>query len=347
MQESEYSEYSGPRTFAGRHRELAEVEELLRHTRLVTLTGPGGVGKSALAGAVARRSALAPEAVVGRTDLASLGDPGLVPHRLARALRLDGCPGKPQLTALAEALGDCPALLVVDTCEHLAAPGTEVFTELVDACPGLHILATSRTPLKTPGLYALPPLPPEEAAGLFEAHARRLGAEPAPDTVRRICALVEGLPLAVLIAADQLGHHSADDVLSRLARPEDALDLPASAPGLPGRHRTLRDSLGWSRRLCTAQEQLLWARCSVFPGGFELSHVLEVCGDHRLPPGPLAAAFTGLTWQSLIEPVPDDAETTVFRMRRVTRAYGRQQLARSDEERAVTNRFLAWAVNHS
>ncbi|WP_051871817.1 ATP-binding protein [Streptomyces sclerotialus] len=348
MRESEYSEYSGPDTLTGRHAALTEVDALLRRTRLVTVTGPGGVGKSALAGALARRSALVPEAVVGRTDLTALDGPELLPHWLARALRRDGHPGKPQLAALAESLGDGLALLVVDTCERLAGPCTEIFAELVDACPGLHVLATSRIPLETPGRYPLPPVPPEVAAGLFTAYARQLGArgETAPGTVRRICALLDGLPLAVLIAAGRLAHSPADDVLSCFARAENILDLPATVPGLPGRHRTLRDSLSWSRRLCTADERLLWARCSVFPGGFELAHVLEVCGDGLLPAGPLAGALTGLSRQSLIEPVPETGGTA-FRMPRATRAYGRQQLGRSGEEREFVNRFLTWSLRHS
>ncbi|WP_030259873.1 ATP-binding protein [Streptomyces violens] len=333
---------------AGRDEALTEVEDLLRHRRLVTVTGPGGIGKSALAGALARRPGLGPDAVVARTDLAPLIDPGLVPHWLARALGMDGPAGKPQLAALTEALGDTPALLVVDTCEHLATRCTEVLTALVDACPRLHVLATSRTPLRTPGLYPLSPVPLDVAAELFTEYARQLDAEePPPDTVRRICALLDGLPLAVRIAADRLAHRSAADVLSSLTRAEAALDLPATAPGLPTRQRSLRDSLDWSLRLCTAEERLLWARLSVFPGSFELAQVLEICGDAALPPGPLVAAFTGLAWQSLIEPQPDDNEGTAFRMPRTTRAYGRQRLSLSGEERELLNRFLAWTLRAS
>ncbi|MFI8995756.1 ATP-binding protein [Streptomyces sp. NPDC053542] len=332
----------------GRDGALAEVGDLLRHRRLVTVTGPGGVGKSALAAALARRPGLVPKAVVARTDLAPLTDPRLVPHWLARALGTDGPAGKPQLAALAEALGDTPALLVVDTCEHLAQRCTEVLTALVDACPGLHVLATSRTPLCTPGLYPLAPLPLDVAAELFTEYARQLNAEAAaPDVVRRICALLDGLPLAVRIAVGRLAHHSAADLLSSLGRAEAALDLPATAPGLPARQRSLRDSLGWSMRLCTAEERLLWARLSVFPGSFELAEVLEICGDAQLPPGPLIAAFTGLAWQSLIEPQPHEDECTAFRMPRATRAYGRERLGLSGEERELVNRFLGWTLRES
>ncbi|MEV0602230.1 AAA family ATPase [Streptomyces sp. NPDC050315] len=333
---------------AGRDGALAEVEYLLRHRRLVTVTGPGGVGKSALAEALTRRPGLGPDVIVARTDLAPLADPGLVPHWLARALGMDGPAGKPQLAALIEALGDTPALLVVDTCEHLAERCTEVLTALVGACPRLHVLATSRTPLRTPGLYPLSPVPLDVAAGMFAAYARQLDAEEAPpDVARRICALLDGLPLAVRIAADQLTRHSAADVLAGLARAEAALDLPATAPGLPGRQHSLRDSLAWSLRLCTADERLLWARLSVFPGSFELAQVREICGDAQLPPGPLVAAFTGLAWQSLIEPQPDENEVTAFRMPRATRAYGRQRLSLSGEERELLNRFLAWTLRES
>lgn len=333
---------------AGRDEALTEVEDLLRHRRLVTVTGPGGVGKSALVGALARRPGLVPGAVVARTDLAPLVDPGLVPHWLARALGTDGPAGKPQLAALAQALGDTPALLVVDTCEHLAKRCTEVLIALVDACPRLHVLATSRAPLRTPGLYPLSPVPLDVAAGLFTEYAGQLDAEEtAPDMVRRICALLDGLPLAVRIAAGRLAQHSAAEVLDGLIDAEAALDLPATGSGLPGRQRSLRDSLDWSLRLCTAEEQLLWARLSVFPGSFEPAQVLEICGDAALPPGPLIAAFTGLAWQSLIEPQPDEEEGTAFRMPRTTRAYGRQRLRLSGEERELLTRFLTWTLRAS
>lgn len=337
----------GSSTVIGRDEILADVGELLQAERLVTLTGPGGVGKSALAAELARRTDPAGWRAVGRTDLGPLADPGLVPHWLARALRLDGDPARPQLAALADAVGGSRVLLVVDTCEHLAESCAKSFTELVAECPGLHVLATSRTAMDTPG-RRIGPMALDDAVGLFEAVVRRLRPteEVAPGMVRHICALCDGLPLAVRIAAEQLGSRPPADVLSLVSRPEDALDLTASAPtpGLPARQRTLRASLQWSLRLCTAAERLLWARCSVFPSDFRLADALEVCGDERLPPGPLAAAFTGLGRQALVVPAPREADGSAFRMPRDSRAYGRQWLTRLGEDREFLRRCLLWSL---
>ncbi|POX36798.1 hypothetical protein C3486_31770 [Streptomyces sp. Ru73] len=204
------------------------------------------------------------------------------------------------------------------------------------------MLATSRTPMPTAGHYPLRPLPLDDAARLFMASVRRRGsvAVPSPDTARRICAYLDGLPLAVRIAADQLAGHSPDEVLSLVSRPETLLDL--AAPELPARQRTLRDSLLRTHRLCTWEERLLWARCTVFPGSFGPADALEVCADERLPGGVLAAAFDGLVRHALI--LPPEAHGTAFRMPGATRALGRQWLDRLGEEREFLRRCLAWSL---
>ncbi|MFC9615975.1 ATP-binding protein [Streptomyces sp. NPDC056938] len=331
----------------GRGGAAAALEGLLRAERLVTVAGPGGVGKSALAAEVVRRMRPEPWSAKGTADLATLDIPGLVPHALARALRIDGDPAVPQLPALAAAIGRRPVLLVVDTCERQAAECAATLLHLVRACPELRVLATSRVPLDTPVTFPLPPLTPGGAARLLRTAARALGAPEDPDhePVRRVCAALGGLPLALRIAAGQLKHHDADDLLSLIGRPEHLLDLPAPMPGLPHRLRTLRASLRWSQRLCPPGERLLWARASVFTGPFTLSDTVTVCADDRLPADELARAFEGLAAHFLFTPEP--SSPGAFRMTAATRAYGRHLLERLGEDAEFRRRCLAHCLRNA
>ena len=321
----------------GRESAAAELEALLREKRLVTVVGPGGVGKSALAAEVVRRMLREPWAAVGTADLAGLDVRGLVPHRIARALRIDGAG---ELPALAAAIGRRPVLLVVDTCGREAEECAETLTRLVEACPALHILATSRVPLATPDTYPLAPLAPDSAVRLLTSAARDLGAteDPDPDLAHRICAALDDLPLGLRIAAGQLAHRDADDLLTLICRPEHLLDLPAPMPELPHRLRTLRGSLRWSVRLCTPGERLLWARAGLFTRPFTLTDTVTVCADDRLPPDELALAFKGLADHSLITPDPSRPHT--FRMPTAPRAYGKQMLERLGEDAEFRRRCL-------
>ncbi|MFI9030801.1 ATP-binding protein [Streptomyces sp. NPDC053560] len=326
----------------GRDTALTETGRLLRTERLVTVSGPGGVGKTALVTELARRMRPGRWEAVGWADLARLRDAKLLADRLATALLGDTSAGRPHLQALAEALGDTRALLVVDTCEHLAEACAETLTELVGRCPGLHVLAAGRTPMTTYGHYPLRSLTLDETARLFELSARQWGVAevPATETARRICAFLDGLPLAARIAAGQLTHHSAEEVLSLVSRTETVLDL--AAPGLPARQRTLRDSLLRTHWLCTREERRLWARCAVFPGAFGLPDATEVCADERLPADVLATAFRGLDRHALIRPQGQQAAT--YRMPWSTRAHGRQWLNRLGEEPEFLRRCLAWLL---
>ncbi|MBZ4014740.1 ATP-binding protein [Streptomyces purpurogeneiscleroticus] len=333
----------GPAGLVGRDRALSEVADVLRAERLVAVTGPGGVGKTALVTELAHRMQAGQWEAVGRVDLVRQDGPELLPQRLARALGRGDLPDRGTSDALADALGGAPALLVVDTCEYVADACAEILTGLVAACPGLHVLATSRTPMNTAGHYRLHPLPLEEAARLFGASGRRWGLVdvPAPKTVEHICSFLDGLPLAVHIAAGQLAHHSPSEVLTLVSRADTLLDL--TIPGLPARQRTLRDSLLSTHQLCTREEQLLWARCTVFPGAFGLRDVLAVCADERLPSGVLAAAFGGLERRSLI--LPQEPHGTSYRMPWSTRAHGRQRLNHLGEEREFLQRCLTWLLH--
>lgn len=269
------SQYAGPAGLAGRAAAVGELVVLLREKRLVAVTGPGGVGKSALAAEAAHRTAKTCGRwwAVGGTDVAALDDPGMLPRQLAFALGLDGFQEQDGLPAVAKAVGDRPALLVVDTCERLVNICASAFRMLVEECPGLHAVFTSRLPVTAPATFPLRPFPLGTATEVFaESSARLAGEAPAvePEQARHICALLDGLPLALRIAAGRLAHGPADDLLSCVSDEEAVLDLSSPGPGVPERLLTLRSSFRWSLGLCTQEEQLLWGRSSVFPGAFTL-----------------------------------------------------------------------------
>jgi predicted ATPase/DNA-binding CsgD family transcriptional regulator len=282
-------------SFVGRRDESADVRRLLAEGRLVTLTGPGGVGKTRLGSHVAKRTARAFPDGVWLVPLAALADEAFVPHAVADALGVRNESGRPPLDVLAEHLRDRALLLVLDNCEHLPRSCARLAQTLLSATGGVRILATSRHPLGVAGerLYEVPPLPTPEPAELGASAAEhfpalRLFADRAAavlpgftvdegnqQAVARLCRRLDGLPLAIELAAVRVRALGVDQLVQRL---DDRYQLltggdPASAP----RHRTLRSAVDWSHELCTPQEQLVWARLAVFVGGFDLAAAEAVC----------------------------------------------------------------------
>ncbi|MFC7218272.1 hypothetical protein ACFQLX_08850 [Streptomyces polyrhachis] len=309
----------------GRWAECQEVDRLLRRERLVAVTGPGGAGKSALAGEVVRRLAWQPRPQVRLVDFAALADPALVPRWLGYTLR--GCRG-----------GRRPVVLVVETCDRVAGATVETLAEMVREEPLLHALMTSRIPVDAPARVRLDPLPFDEILRIFHLSAPRRvdeGAEP----VREICELLDGLPLAAQAAARRLGRSSAEELLALLSRPERALELGNGPEHGPERHRTLGDSLRWSLRLCTPGQRLLWARCSVFPGSFTLRDAQVVCTDERLGAEAAERAFEGLRLHQLLI-----GGGPAVRLPRDVRTYGRQRLSALGEEQEFQRRCLQWSL---
>jgi predicted ATPase/DNA-binding SARP family transcriptional activator len=324
-------------SFVGRTAELADVQTLLRQSRLVTLTGVGGVGKTRLALETAAQ--LVPDFADGVfwCDLSSLGDPALVPSAVARAFDVRGGP----TTDLPTRLRDAEALLVLDNCEHVRDACGDLAEALLPACPRLKLLATSRESLGIAGEthYAVPPLSSkEDAVSLFLARARaaqpRLVAdEAALAAAERICADLDGLPLAIELAAARARALSFPEIEARLA---DRFRFLVSWRRLtPARHQTLREAMDWSYELLTADEQSLLRRLAVFSGTFTLEAAAEVCLDGD---GNSAVELVGrMVDASLVVPRQHDGVTR-YRLLETVRQYALEQSA---GERAETERRLA------
>jgi predicted ATPase/DNA-binding CsgD family transcriptional regulator len=277
--------------FVGRRRELPAIGEALERHRLVTLRGPGGVGKTRLAlrAAAGLREAFADGCWL--VQLSPLRAPELLPRAVSEALGLpDDATGNPA-RALAESLTERELLLILDTCDHLTGGCAELAALLLAAAPRLRILATSRAPLDAPGEHSLligPLELPADDASAARADAVSLFVERAqaavPDfaltpgntpAVAELCRRLDGMPLALELAAVRLRGMSVEEILGRLSDRFRALGTARTATT---RHRTLRDTVSWSYELCTLAEQRLWADLSVFPGSFSRTAAERVCG---------------------------------------------------------------------
>ncbi|WUQ02814.1 regulator [Streptomyces sp. NBC_00250] len=332
--------------FVGRRTELGRISAALAEHRLVTVTGVGGVGKTRLALRAAHRAAgLYPDGAWW-TDLTPLDGDRLLVALVADSVDLaDHTPGM-ATTGLCRRLADDRLLLVLDSCEHLAEPCARLVTELLAAAPGLTVLATSRRPLGVEGeqVVALDPLPPAGGDAL-ELLRRAAGEEfPAAGPAGEICVRLEGIPLALELAAAQIRLQGAEAVRDQLgtrfdAPPAARFDLLAHTERVwPSRHQTLRAAIGWSHELSAPLERLLWARLSVFRGPFDPASATAVCIGGPLDRATLPDALDGLVRASLVRP-PDAGGR--LRMLDTIRAYGAMWLDRTGETATVADRHAA------
>ncbi|MGW3098944.1 ATP-binding protein [Streptomyces sp. NPDC001102] len=326
--------------FVGRSAELAGLARALDTARLVTVTGAGGVGKSRLA---ARAAALhTPRDEVRRVELAPVRDPRFVDHAVAEALGLTDHTARPPRETLLADLAGRQLLLVLDGFEHLVEACAGLVGELLRAVPGLRVLATGRRPLGVPGerVFPLAPLGEDEAVRLLAERAALHGV-PVPDDedVRALCRRLDGIPLAVELAAGRLRALSPGQLLERL---EDRFRLlTGGGPDGPARHRTLRLAIGWSHELCTPQERLLWARLSVFAGRFDLEAVEYVCAGHGLDADDVLDVLTELLAQSVVAREETPAGVR-YRMLDTVRAYGADWLEAAGDAARLRRRHRDW-----
>ncbi|MFG1669194.1 ATP-binding protein [Streptomyces sp. Y7] len=336
-------------TFVGRSAELTDLAEALGTARLVTVTGAGGVGKSRLA---ARAAALcAPGDGVWHVELEPVRDPEFVDYAVVEALGLTDHTTRLPRETLLDRLGEGELLLVLDGFEHLLEASAELVTDLLRRAPGLRVLAVGRRPLGIAGERLLPlaPLGEDDAVRLFVERAAQYGLTVRDDgDVREVCRRLDGIPLAIELAAGRLRMLSPAQVLVRL---DDRFRLltdggqdarPHSIPGgPPSRHRTLRTAVGWSHELCTPEERLLWARLSVFAGRFDLEAVEYVCGGQGLHSDDVFDVLSELLAQSVV--AREETGTGVrYRMLDTIRAYGADWLEATGDAGRLRRRHRDW-----
>jgi predicted ATPase len=330
--------------FVGRHRELAALQELLGAARLVTLTGVGGAGKTRLALRAANLHAEAAGVDGMFVSLESVQDARRLPRAVVRALGLADQSARDPLHVVVEALRDRPAILVIDNCEHIIDPAAAFIDELLRALPDLVVLATSRRPLDLDGehILAVPPLSAEagsgelpEAVSLLVARARA-----ADDTFRLrpqdveaasdLCRALDGLPLAIELAATRLRVLSIEELTGRLSS-RFALLRGGSRTSV-GRQRTLRAVVDWSYELCTPDQRDLWSALSVFSGPFDLAAATAVAESPDI-----LDALDELVAQSIVDA---DPESRRFRMLETIRSYGRDRAEEEGRWPRLTRRHL-------
>jgi non-specific serine/threonine protein kinase len=347
-------------SFVGRRHEVAEVKRLLSGSRLVTLTGPGGVGKSRLAARVALTVRRAFPDGAWLVELADLENPELLVAETIEALSIHDHSARPEIEALTEHLRGKRALVILDNCEHLLDPCAALTETLLCAAPELRILTTSREPLRIAGeqTFAVPtmslpaagpghrPRPPasSDAVRLFAERAEAVlpgfaVTEANQEAVEQICRLLDGIPLGIEMAVVRLRSLSVQELLSRL---DDRFGLltAGSRTAVP-RHRTLRALIDWSYGLCTAQERLLWQRASVFSGSLDLEAAEAVCDGQGIAREEVIDLVTGLVDKSIL--IREDHLGAVrYRLLETVRQYGRERLVASGAEADLRRRHRDW-----
>jgi predicted ATPase/DNA-binding CsgD family transcriptional regulator len=346
--------------FIGRAAELCRVDTLLGSNRLVTVVGPGGVGKTRVARRAAEQAAAGYRDGVCFVPLSALRDPELLPHTVARELGLpEQSPGT-QLESVLAHLRDQRLLLVLDTCEHIIDACALFAEAIITETRDVTVLATSREPLDVTGesCYILPRLglpgddaPAQGTTDAIELFALRAAAvlpgfkvtEANRADVVRLCRRLDGMPLAIELAAVRLRALSLQELADRI---DQRLDrrltiLTGGGEGGDTRHRTLRHAIGWSYDLCTPAEQALWARLSVFAGSFSVEAAEEVCSGGEVSAGQIFDTVIRLVDKSVIS--RDDtsaAQPTRYKMLDTIREYGAEELTASGGEAGVRNRFI-------
>ncbi len=347
-------------SFIGREREVDEVGWLLDTARLVTLTGPGGTGKTRLALRAAAGRVERYTDGVWLVELAPLADPALVPQTVARALGVREQPGRSLISTLSDHLGFDELLLVLDNCEHLLDACGRITEALLAACPELQVLVTSREALHVAGelVWHVPPLRlpgtrhSSEEEGAAQSEAVRLFLErarprlPAVDpgskdarTVVEICSRLGGLPLAIELAASKVGLLSLEQIAARL---DDSLRLLTDSSRALPRQQTMRATLDWSYNLLSEQERRLLARISVFVGGCSLEAAEAVAGGDGVEADTVAHLLSRLVEKSRISTGVTAEGVVRYSMLELIRQHARERLEEIGEAGAALRRHAEW-----
>ncbi|MGP3960675.1 ATP-binding protein [Nonomuraea sp. 3N208] len=341
-------------SFIGRRHEVATVKRLMADARMVTLTGPGGVGKTRLALRVAADLRRAFPDGVWLVELAELNNPALLPQAVIGALKIQDHSPHPPIQVLTDHLREQRALVLLDSCEHVLNESAMMAQALLSSAPELRILATSRQLLgiTSEHAFAVPtllgpdaqhggPYPMSDAARLFADRAEAVlpgftVTNENQDIVERICRRLDGLPLGIELAAVLLRALSVHQLLDRL---DDRFRLlTARSTVAAPRHRTLRALIDWSHELCTEKERLLWARISVFRGSLDLEAAEAVCAGDGITRDEIVGLVVGLTEKSVL--IGEEHPCGVrYRLLDTIRQYGRERLMASGQEEQLKRRY--------
>ncbi|HVA89671.1 MAG TPA: tetratricopeptide repeat protein [Chloroflexota bacterium] len=352
-------------SFIGREEERTQVRLLLRTARLVTLTGTGGAGKTRLALRIAEELLGEYPDGVWLVELAPLTEAALAPQAVAQVLGVREERGRPLAAALVDHLRDARALLVLDNCEHLIAACADLVAALLRGCPSLRLLATSREPLNLNGeqCYRVPSLPvpdldhlpPPERLGdypsmlLFLARAREQRPEFALNprnlrAVAQVCARLDGIPLAIELAAARITTLPVEAIAARL---DDCFRLLTGGPRtVMPRQQTLRAALDWSYDLLSEQEQVALRRLAVFVGGWTLEAAEAICAGSYLESWEVLDLLGALVNKSLVL-VEEREEEARFRLLETVRQYEHEKLVSAGEAPDLAERHLDWYLDQA
>ena len=356
-----------PNTFIGRERELVELRQLLHRTRALTLSGPGGIGKTRLALRLLASAAAEFPDGVWFVELADLRQPDLVVSRIAAVIGITEEAGRPLLETLGDALRPRRMLLALDNCEHLLDACAQVCRHVLASAPGLRLLNTSREPLSVAAetIWRVPPLsvapagadPAAAAPGAERYEAVRLFADRAaaskpgftvgPDNVAAItaiCRALDGMPLAIELAAARVRALSVEQIVARL---DDRFGLlTAGDRSAAPRQRTLRAAIEWSYELLTDPERALFRRLSIF-SGWSLEMAEQVCADEQIPAAEVLGLTAALVDKSLVVLDPELLGQARYRMLDTIREYAALRLAQADEAATFRSGFRDYAIRTS
>jgi len=337
-------------SFVGRASERAELAELIRTHRQVTAVGPGGVGKTRLALAVAADVAGEFAGGVWFADLVPVTDPGMIAAAVAGAIGLGEQPGRDLTESVTGALADRHALLVLDNCEHVVDGVAPFLEKLLAACPRVTVLATSRARLMVPfeRVYAVPPLSlDEDAIALFMERAAAVGRPLGPalrDRIAAICGRLDGMALAIELAAARCSTLGLDGIAAALSHP---LRMLTGGSRADERHRSVRGALDWSHALLEPADRELLRRVSVFVAPFTAAAAAQVAGgDEGGDEGIVADGLARLTEQSLLT-VTASAGGTAYRALETIRQYGLERLEEAGELDEIRARHLRWCLDRA